>query len=61
MIIHPTMMTMMILPIAEAQIVAAPVIRTAETPIAEVRAMTPQIAETVRISDGRMKCCRRDG
>lgn len=55
------MMTMMILPIAEAQIVAAPVIRTAEAPIAEVRAMTPQIAETVRISDGRMKCCRRDG
>lgn len=54
MIIQTTMMTMMILPIVEARI--------AEAPIAEVRAMTPvtpQIAETVRISDGQMKCCRR--
>lgn len=47
-------------PVADLQ-QADPVIRTAETPIVEVRAMTPQIAETVRISDGRMKCCRRDG
>lgn len=57
MIIHPTMMTMMILPIAEAQIVAAQTVAAPEmTPVETLR-----IVETVRTSDGRMKCCKRDG
>lgn len=51
------MMTMMILPIAEAQIVAARTVAAPEmTPVE-----TPRIVETVRTSDGRMKCCKRDG
>lgn len=56
-IIQTTMMTMMILPIAEAQIVAAQTVAAPEmTPVETLR-----IVETVRTSDGRMKCCKRDG